>query len=411
MLQAPTLEQMEHGAVGELVAGHPPAAAIGAAHQRDALGLGDVLAIADIAPQVATLQVVLAQAGPGGHIFLGDQQAVVGFVAEQRLRHPDRASSADIAECASGLHAPFAVGLHHLIATEAAIQLRQWRDDIVALGIFAGHVGIADQHFVTRALASHPQPVRLLQRFLAEREQWGELRQLEHLYTAVVALDHEHETVVDGGDAVRARELAQGLAAATDGAQALAGVAVVHDQLVGGLGAGDQHQLAVLQPAGRRIDVVVGRRCGDEGLRDHHMRHVMVAQQHVVGFVLVGLAIRRRIGRALGRSRTGREQQRQGKQGEASAHQWILRTDVANRNVLRGADDAFVSPAAARGCHADGIPLSSFGHPGYLQSRVHFRNGIPFNETYRARRQHLTSDFLRCTAAGRARLCSNPGPR
>ena len=303
MRQAAAIEQVEHGAVGELVAGDPPAAAIAAAHQRDAFGLGHVVAGTDIAAQVLALQVVLAQAGAGGHVLLGDQQAVVVGIAEQRLRHPDRTGRAGVTEGPSRGRGPLPVGLPDLVALEAVIQLFQRRHDVIAPGVLAGHVGVADQHVVTAIERPHPQPVGLLQLLLAKGQQRGEIGQREHLHPMVVAFDHEGEAVVDGGDTVGAAELAQSGARTGHRAQALAAVAVIHHQLVAGLGRGYQHQLAILQPAGRRVDVVLRRGGRDEGFLDHHVRHRVLAQQHIVVFVLVRFP--RRIGLRGGTCRIG----------------------------------------------------------------------------------------------------------
>ncbi len=154
--QAAAVEQVEHGAVGELVAGHPPAAAVRATHQGDALGLGDVPALAHVASAVPALQVVLAQHRAGGDVLFGHQQAVVGGIAEQRLRYADRAGGAGVAEGAGLARDPLRARTGHLVATEAPVKLRQRRDHVLAPGILAGHVGIADQGLRSPAPCAAP---------------------------------------------------------------------------------------------------------------------------------------------------------------------------------------------------------------------------------------------------------------
>jgi hypothetical protein len=73
---------MEQRAVLELVGGDPPAAAVVAGVQRDALGLGAEQAGAEVAPGIAKVgQSIGLDARAVGLILFGDQQAVVGFVA------------------------------------------------------------------------------------------------------------------------------------------------------------------------------------------------------------------------------------------------------------------------------------------------------------------------------------------
>src|SRR5690606_3458592 len=97
VLQRATFEQVEGRSALALLGGDPPAAAVGAGLEHDALGLRLQEFRADGASAVFTREVVDLELVGVGLVFLGDQQLVVGGIAPERFDDAQRAVGGGVA--------------------------------------------------------------------------------------------------------------------------------------------------------------------------------------------------------------------------------------------------------------------------------------------------------------------------